>query len=111
MEVYSTDISERKEFAVGDDTLKMKECVNKDKHIYVYERYNKNGKLVAYEVIKAIKRKNPDGSVVYIYPGNELFGSKGFYISAQHANKKHYGIKHCIGILDGSIKEDWTFDK
>lgn len=47
------------------------------KHLYVFKR---QGKGVGYEVVKAVKRKNPDGSTVYTYPSSEQFGVYGFYI-------------------------------
>ena len=34
---------------------------------------------MGYEVVKGMRRKNPDGSIVYVYPGDEQFGSYGFF--------------------------------
>lgn len=34
---------------------------------------------MGYEVVKGLKRVNPDGSVVYVYPGDEQFGTSGFF--------------------------------
>jgi hypothetical protein len=107
MEIKYTDIEERKEFAFQGDTLRLKECVNTERHIYIFERYNKNNELYAYEVVKGVKHKNPDGNIVYSYPGSESFGSHGFFIAKHNADKKRYGIQYCIDVLSGQIKEDW----
>ena len=44
--------------------------------VYVFERWL-NNKLSCLEVVKGKKYTNPDGSVVYTYPGNEDFGPYG----------------------------------
>lgn len=40
-----------------------------------------DGKVVdmGYEVVKGVKKVNPDGSTVYAYPGDEQFGTYGFF--------------------------------
>ena len=86
-EIVSTDISEKKEFTFEGDTLKQKYCYDEEKHIWVYERYNRNGRLIGYELVKGKKKKNPGGSEVYIYPSSEEFGTRGYFISAQWADK------------------------
>ena len=35
--IFSTDISQKKEFKFEGDTLRQKECVDEEKHIYVYD--------------------------------------------------------------------------
>lgn len=77
------DIKEKKEFKFQCDTLKQLECSDVTKNIYVYERYNQSGRLFGYEVVKGVKHKNPDGSIVYSYPSSEQFGTYGYFISAQ----------------------------
>lgn len=86
MEIIRKDISEEKEFSFGSDTLKQKYCYDEEKHIYVYERYNHNGRLFGYELVKGKKYKNNDGSIVYTYPSSSDFGTYGYFISSQWAD-------------------------
>lgn len=90
--LFAKDILEKKEFKFGGDTLRLKECVSKEKHIYVFARYNEEDRLIAYEVVKGIKAVNPDGSIVYHYPSSEQFGHYGYTIFPTH--KK--GMKEAI---------------
>lgn len=85
MKVFRTDIRDKKEFSLEGDTLKQKYCYDEEKQIWVYERYNHNGRLYGYELVKGIKHKNPDGSLIYLYPSSEKFGDYGYFISAQFA--------------------------
>ena len=85
MKVFATDIKDKKKFSFQGDTLVLKECVDKEKHIYIYERYNHNGKLFGYEVVKGVKVKNPDGNYVFRYPSSEQFGTYGFFIAKKYA--------------------------
>lgn len=94
-----TDISTLKEFTFGEDTLKQLSCAHAEKRIYVYERYNREGRLIAYEVVKGVRTKLPDGSIVYRYPSNEQFGSKGYYIAKNNKDDKIHGIEACIKSL------------
>lgn len=86
-EIFRTDISQKKEFKFEGDTLKQKECVDEEKRIYVYERYNHKGRLYGYEIVKGVKAKQPNGEIVYIYPSSEQFVRYGYFISAQWADK------------------------
>jgi len=85
--IFRTDISEKKEFSFEGDTLKQKECVDEENHIYVYERYNWKGRLYGYEVVKGVRKKQPSGDIVYVYPSSEQFGKYGYFISSQYAEK------------------------
>ena len=49
---------------------------------------------IGYEVVRGIKKKNSDGSIVYVYPSNEQFGINGFYT---------YNLDRCKEILDSWI--------
>ena len=51
-------------------------------------------KDMGYEVVKGVKRMNSDGSIVYVYPGDEEFGIYGFYT---------YNLERCKEILDSWI--------
>lgn len=39
-----------------------------------------------YEIVRAVKRKQPDGSDVYCYPSSEQFGVNGWYICGTKTN-------------------------
>lgn len=77
MKIIARDISERNEFnrcgihytqVYADDT----------NHIYLYKMNNRD---YSYELVQGKRHKNPDGTVVYTYPGDEDFGTYGWYIS------------------------------
>ena len=51
-------------------------------------------KDMGYEVVRGVKRKNPDGSIVYCYPNDEQFGIYGFYT---------HSLERCKEILDSWI--------
>ena len=60
-------------------------------------------KDMGYEVVKGLKRKNSDGSIVYVYPEDERFGIYGFYT---------YSLERCKEILDSWIAvKDWRHFK
>lgn len=100
--IYAKDISEKKEFSFQGERLKQIRCANEEQHIYVYERYNRSGRLYAYEVVRGKKTKNPDGNIVYTYPTSEMFGSFGLFISAQHKDNPRFGIEAAIRALTKS---------
>lgn len=56
-----------------------------------------DGKIedMGYEVVKGVKRVNPDGGVVYVYPGDEQFGMYGFF---------DYHLDRVKKILDDWVK-------
>lgn len=87
MEIFRTDIREKKEFRFEGDTLKQKKCYDEEKQIWLYERVNHSGRLFGYELVKGVKHKNPDGSLIYLYPSSEQFGDYGYFISSQWADK------------------------
>ena len=116
MEVKYKDISERTEFKFGEDTLKLSYCADEEKHIYVYERYNRDNRLYCYEVIRAIRHTNPDGSIVYSYPSTEQFNSKGYFVSKNNIDNPRWGIEACIKRLqvdntskDNKSKSEYLF--
>ena len=78
---YFKDIKETEEFEKFGDVF-TKVFADDENHIYVFkrEREDKSLKTFSYEVVKGIKTKNPDGSIVYIYPPSDKFGSYGYYI-------------------------------
>jgi hypothetical protein len=83
-----TPIEDKKEFKFQGDTLIQKECVDKERQIYIYERHHKDIGLYAYEVVMGVKKKDPlTGEVKYVYPTSEQFGSYGQFVSAQYKDR------------------------
>lgn len=77
--IKSKDISEKMRFSrCGYDY----ECIyyNQDFHCGVWRMTSKStGRFGGYEVVSGRRHKQPDGSVVWCYPGDEEFGTYGFY--------------------------------
>ena len=71
------DIGEKKVFKrIGCTYYQV--YADRDRGIYVYDIINQDGMHRGYEVIRAPKFTNPDGSVVRRYPGDEEFGKYGW---------------------------------
>lgn len=81
------------------------------RHIYVFqmEKIEKdefdNPDIARYEVVKGKKAKQPDGSTVYIYPGDEDFGTYGWYICYRKdiAMKR---VNHYVKLLEERFNAD-----
>ena len=79
MSIAAKDISEKKSFSRCGYNY---QCIyyNQDFHCGVWKMTNKNtGGFGGYEVIKGVKYRQADGSIVYRYPCDEQFGVYGFY--------------------------------
>lgn len=73
LEIFKTSIDELTHFSkYGDDFTFIKR--NEEMSTYLYKRVNIETGLVYYEVVVPKKSKNPDGNIVYVYPGAESFG-------------------------------------
>lgn len=73
LEIYGKSIDKMKAFSkYGDEfeLIKKNEAMN----TYMFKRVNIETGIVYYEVVIPKKSKNPDGSIVYVYPGAESFG-------------------------------------
>lgn len=73
LEIYGKSIDKMKTFSkYGDEfeLIKKNEAMN----TYMFKRVNIETGVVYYEVVIPKKSKNPDGSIVYVYPGAESFG-------------------------------------
>lgn len=87
MEIIKKDISTLQSFnKYGREYSKI--WSNDEQHLYVFKvtkTYNREdgSQLVVtdYEVVKGMKVKNPDGSIVYAYPNTESFGTYGYFIN------------------------------
>lgn len=68
-------------------------------HIYLFEMtpLDWEKKYEQFELVKGIKVKNPDGSYVYRYPGDEQFGTYGWYISGT--------LERCINEIKNKYEE------
>lgn len=76
MEIVIKDVKDIQSFKKFDSTF-TKIWGDDDRHLYVFKRTKYRDD---YEVIKAVKKKNQDGSIVYRYPSSEEFGTYGYYI-------------------------------
>ncbi len=77
---YYTRIEDRDEFT-RDGYLYKKIQADDERHIYVYQMTDEDGNVVGYEVVKGVKARQPDGTLVWVYPNNdEKFGTYGWYI-------------------------------
>lgn len=74
-DIFRTPIEELKEFTLFDDICRF-EGLNPETGIRVFSRI-RDGKIYAYEVVKAVKTKQPDGTPVNIYPSSSQFGLYG----------------------------------
>lgn len=73
IEIFGRSIDDMKTFSkYGDDFTFIKK--NEEMNTCLYKRVNIETGLVYYEVVVPKKSKNPDGSIVYVYPGAESFG-------------------------------------
>lgn len=73
LEIFGRPIGEMKRFRkFGDEFTFMKH--NPEKNTYMFRRVNMEAGSVCYEVVIPRTMKNPDGSIVEVYPGSEMFG-------------------------------------
>ena len=94
MKIFATDIKDKKEFNFEDSTLKQLEYCEESGR-YLYGRYYRKdcrkewvGKLMGYEIVQPVKRKNPDGNYVYVYHSSEQFGRYGWFIPANSTREE-----------------------
>ena len=72
LSIFRTSIDDMTRFfKYGDEFKFIKK--NAKKNTYLYKRVNLETNVVYYEVIVPVKTKNPDGSIVYVYPSAESF--------------------------------------
>lgn len=67
-QIFKNDISERQTFKMFGETFTLI-ARNIEHNTYLYKRSGGG-----YEIVKPVKRKNPDGTTVYVYPSSEQFG-------------------------------------
>lgn len=78
-EIYSTDISEKKEFTKYGDTFRQIRN-NPETGWWLYERTNIEYGHKHYEVVKGKPKKNPNGEIVLTYPSDNDWGVYGYTI-------------------------------
>lgn len=81
MKFFKKDVSEKKEFTRNG--YKYRQVLADDeKHVYLYEMTSTKLEMYYphYELIKAKKSRQPDGTYVYTYPCDEDFGSLGWFL-------------------------------
>lgn len=93
---YFKDISQKMTFRrAGYDYKNI--LFDEEHHCGIWKMSKKIDGIVkdmGYEVVRGVKRKNPDGSIVYCYPNDEQFGIYGFYT---------HSLERCNEILDSWI--------
>ena len=77
MEVHYTDIKDTQSFSRHGFTHN-KVYADDNRHIYIFEVTDKETRH--YEVVLGKRHKNPDGNIVFSYPGNADWGKLGFTI-------------------------------
>ena len=78
MKIFSKDISELKTFKkFGEVFTQVRN--NPETGWWLYERVSKYG-TKSYEVVKGKKHKNPNNTIVHVYPSNEDWGTYGYTI-------------------------------
>lgn len=109
-----TDIKDKIEFVSDGDILRRLES-NEAANLYLYGRYWKdNGHLKGYELVRGVKRKQPDGSIVFTYPSSEQFGRYGWFFpprtdrdslnaAVREVNSDLIMIPRCKYLKDGRI--------
>lgn len=86
MNTFRKDIKDRLEFRrIGYQYVNV--ALDNEKHKGIWEM-RKKGKPLSYEVIKGVKKKNPDGNYVWVYPSDEQFGTYGWYVNRPDAWKR-----------------------
>lgn len=75
MNFFLKDISEVYEKKVYGSTVKRSTKYPPKNGVYVFER--EKNERIHLEVVKGKRHVNPDGSVVFSYPGDEDFGAYG----------------------------------
>lgn len=79
MKIFAKDISEIKEFRKYGDTFKQISN-NPDTGWWLYERTNAEYGTRHFEVVKGVKYTNPDGNIVFMYPGESQWGTYGYTV-------------------------------
>jgi len=111
MKFKATDINEKKEFdRIGYHYTRV--LADDEKHVYLYEMKHKDYEhYPAYELVIGKPYKNPDGSIVYRYPGDEDFGTYGWFIygPAEFVEKKI--AEKWLSLIGGALKFRVRTDK
>lgn len=79
-EIIYKDISELKEFKKFGDLFKQVESFGDNIYLYSRENVDPNCESIgvyAYELVRGVPHKNPDGQIVISYPGSGLWGAYG----------------------------------
>lgn len=108
IEIYLKDVKEQDKFEkFGEEFTKI--FGNDEKHIYVFKRVKETelGNKTNYEVIKGVKFKNPDGSIVYIYPKSQQFGVYGYYILGYNPQYAYDRIVYRLRKFDTDVEQEF----
>ena len=59
---------------------------------------------MGYEIVKPVKKKNPDGNIVYTYPSSEEFGRYGWFYIGEDKKLWERMKAHINSLLTRSAK-------
>lgn len=91
LDIFRKGISERKEFFFDRDRFVFEEKMNLEGYdVYWYKRYNSIGQMGS-EMVIPVKKKQPDGSYVYVYPSTEEFGRYGWFFPPRMTREELIG--------------------
>ena len=75
-----TDIKDKNQFKMDEYTLtKYRDYGN---GYYLYKMTNPKGRHCGWELVRAVKTKNPDGTTVFVYPSISQWGTYGWSFPA-----------------------------
>lgn len=88
MEIIATDIKDKKEFTFQGDKLVQYKSYGDG--WWLYKRYNhySNFNFMGWELVKGVRRKQPNGEIVYIYPSSEQFGTYGLFLPQRYTEEE-----------------------
>ena len=79
VKIERKDINEKKEFdRIGYHYTQV--LADNEKKVYLYKMEKPGSAYLQFELVKGKKYTNPDGNIIYTYPGDEDFGTYGWYI-------------------------------
>ena len=100
MEITKKDIKDLNSFKKWGTTF-TKIWGDDDRHLYVFKRSGCSRD--DYEVVKGVKTKNSDGSIVYAYPSSDNFGMYGYYIMGIPVRYSRQRIVYRLKKFDESV--------
>ena len=86
------DITEIQHFEKWGEKFDLEQSWDKQ-HVYLYRR------RYGWELVQAVKTKNPDGSIVYRYPSTNEWGKYGWSIQSLES-RSYKRLLYDLGVVD-----------